>query len=111
MLTRNTLLAIKHAAKQPDLIPESVRSQGGAQGENESIGMGLDAGGVQGIQVVVGGGRHMPKMDSTFFGIFGGKCDPYLKLSCGGVQKQTKVVAQLQLRVHRAHRQTHGSMQ
>ena len=89
----SALLQAKQAAKQPDLITESVRSQGGAQGENESIGMGLDAGGVQGIQVVVGGGRHMPKMDSTFFGIFGGKCDPYVKLSCGGVQTQTKVVA------------------
>ena len=89
----SALLQAKQAAKQPDLITESVRSQGGAQAENESIGMGVDAVGVKGIQVVVGGGRHMPKMDSTFFGIFGGKCDPYVKLSCVGVQTQTKVVA------------------
>lgn len=89
----SALLDAKQSAKQPDLITESVQSQGGVQGENEPIGMEVDAGGVKGLQVVVGGGRHMPKMDSTFFGIFGGKCDPYLNLSCGGVQKQTKVVA------------------
>ncbi len=43
---------------------------------------------MQGIHVIVVGGRGMPKMDTGLFG----KCDPYLKLECAGTEKQTKVV-------------------
>ena len=43
---------------------------------------------VRSLQVLVTGGRGMPKMDSGPFG----KCDPYLKLACDGQEFQTKVV-------------------
>lgn len=43
---------------------------------------------VKGVQVVVVGGRGMPKMDSGPFG----KCDPYLKLRCGEVEQKTQVI-------------------
>jgi len=43
---------------------------------------------IRGLQVVVVGGRGMPKMDSGPFG----KCDPYLKLRCGKTEHKTKVI-------------------
>lgn len=43
---------------------------------------------VRGVQVVVVGGRGMPKMDSGPFG----KCDPYLKLRCGENEQKTQVI-------------------
>lgn len=54
---------------------------------------GADDGGlVTGIKVVVAGGRGMPKMDSGFFAwMGGGKCDPYLKITCGEETVQTQV--------------------
>ena len=60
----------------------------------DSVGSGgaEEEGMVTGIKVVVTGGRGMPKMDSRFFSFMGGgKCDPYLKISCGGETLQTHV--------------------
>ena len=60
--------------------------------DSSGYGGAEEEGPVTGIKVVVTGGRAMPKMDSGFFSFMGGgKCDPYLKISCGGETSQTHV--------------------
>ena len=48
---------------------------------------------MKGVEIVVVGGRKMPKMDSGVLArLLRAKCDPYLVLSLGGAQKKTSKV-------------------
>ena len=73
------------------LVQEAVEDgglevlEGGGGGGVGGTGIGE----VRGVQVVVVGGRGMPRMDAGFFSR--GSCDPYLKIACGDTQQETKV--------------------